>query len=262
MLKAARLARGLDIAKAASELHVGVSFVEAMEENRFEAFDAPVYAKGFLRKYAAVLGLEPAIIISCYEARSGGPQEPSHIPVTPAAPKARPRWSYRVRLPSRRAIMITLCFLVLLGGGYWYSGYRTDHAPDTAVAARPSDTAEDHAVMQRPATETQAQAAQAEHVVAAIPVAGETSQTPVAAAIPAAIDPAADGITILGVKDAWVEVRAPDGSRLFYDHVRAGELRNVRGEGPWRIYLSDTEAVEVRLGAQLVDVPASKKTGS
>ena len=71
-----------------------------------------------------------------------------------------------------------------------------------------------------------------------------------------------DEITIRGVKDAWVEVRGPDGSRLFYDHVRAGEMRAVRSAGPWRIYLSDADAVEVSLGAHIVDVPASNRAGS
>ena len=52
-LRATREALGWEVAKVASDLLVPVSVVEAMESNRFESFDAPVYAKGFLRKYAA-----------------------------------------------------------------------------------------------------------------------------------------------------------------------------------------------------------------
>jgi cytoskeleton protein RodZ len=147
----------------------------------------------------------------------------------------------------------------LLGAGYWYSGYRTEHARDAAVANRPAETA---GVTQAPIADTAEQSAAADKAVASIPVASEPVQANPSAVTPSAVATPADGITFLGVKDAWVEVRAPDGSRLFYDHVRAGELRNVRGEGPWRVYVSDTEAVEVRLGAHVVDVPASKRTGA
>ena len=262
MLREARLALGLDIQKAAADMHVGAVFLEAMEENRFEAFDAPVYAKGFLRKYATMLGLDPGIVISCYESRSGGPREPTLIPVTPAAPKTRARWLARLRWPSRRAMVLLLGFIVLLGGGYWYSGYRTEHARDVSTVARAVDVAEPTVAAPLVPADVPAQPAIAAHTVAAIPVTSDPTGPPPAAVLPTAVDPAADTITILGIKDAWVEVRASDGSRLFYDHVRAGELRSVRGQGPWGVYLSDTAAVEVRLGAHVVDVPASKRTGS
>jgi len=71
-----------------------------------------------------------------------------------------------------------------------------------------------------------------------------------------------DELSIRGVKDAWVEVRGVDGTRLFYDHVRGGEMRTVHGAGPWRMYLSDADGVEVSLGAHIVDVPASRRSGA
>ena len=38
--------------------------IEAIEANRFAALGAPVYAKGYLRKYAALLGLVAGVIVA------------------------------------------------------------------------------------------------------------------------------------------------------------------------------------------------------
>jgi cytoskeleton protein RodZ len=262
-LRAARNAKGLDIAKLAADLRVTPNVLEAMEANQFESFDAPVYAKGFLRKYAAVLELDPVLVIAAYEARSGGPAEPTHVPVTPAAPRIRIHLPWRRRLPSRRSLALVGAVAAALAGAYWYSGYRSASLR-SASAAPPApvrvETTADRIVS--PSVSTGAA-----NLSASIPVSGapETVDTgeSVGVSRPSVLsDARQDEITLRGVKDAWVEVRGPDGSRLFYDHVRAGEMREVRAPGPWRIYLSDADAVEVSLGAHIVDVPAAKRSGA
>jgi cytoskeleton protein RodZ len=264
MLRSARIEKGLDVTKLAADLRVSATVLEAMEINRFESFDAPVYAKGFLRKYAAMLGLDPVVVIAAYDARSGGPAEPTHVPVTPAAPRIRIHLPWRRRLPSGRSLVLVGAVLAALALAYWYTGYRSAslRAVSAATVVVPSPHDETRAV---PAEAT-SRPAVAPVLPASIPVSEpDTADTGVplsvtrTATLPEARE---DEITIRGVKDAWVEVRGPDGSRLFYDHVRAGEMRAVRAAGPWRIYLSDADAVEVSLGAHIVDVPASKRTGT
>ena len=72
--------RGHSVQQAAEDLHLDVWVIEALEANRFDALGAPVYAKGHLRKYAALLGLSPATVLERYEALSGTPVEPTPIP--------------------------------------------------------------------------------------------------------------------------------------------------------------------------------------
>jgi cytoskeleton protein RodZ len=252
LLREARATLGLDTAKAAADLRVTPELIEAMESNRFEAFDAPVYAKGFLRQYAALLALDPAAVVAAYESQTvGRPSEPTLVPVTPAAPLVRFRTARRIRWPSLRSVAWTLALVVLLAAGYWYSGYRS-------ASLRTSPP-----VAAVPVVKSEAPAAPAVSVETApmpdsIPLPGEANGPTTA---PARLPIVADAVTIRGIREAWVEIRDADGNRIFYDHVRAGEMHTARGVGPWRIYLSDVDGVEVSLGAHIVDVPATRRTG-
>ena len=99
MLRAERERRGYSVQQAAEELHLDAWVIEAIEANRFEALGAPVYARGHLRKYAALLGLSPATVIERYEALSDTPVEPTPVP---AAIRSACAWSSVVACRSCR----------------------------------------------------------------------------------------------------------------------------------------------------------------
>jgi cytoskeleton protein RodZ len=258
-LRAAREAQGWEVAKVAADLLVPTAIVEAMESNRFEAFDAPVYAKGFLRKYAALLGLDGVSIVADYDAGAAGrPADPSHVPVTPAAPRVRFRTSRRIRLPSLRSIGMLVAFVVVLAGGYWYSCYRSAAVRSARPAAVPS-VKQDAPTGNAERASVPAQASDSIPIAIPMDASGEASSRLPATGAHALT---ADSVTIRGIRESWVEVRGADGSRVFYEHVRAGEMYTAHGAGPWRIYLSDAGGVELSLGAHIVDVPASRQNGS
>jgi cytoskeleton protein RodZ len=52
----ARERQGLSIADAAASLRVDAAVIEALEGGRFFALGAPVFARGYLRHYAELLG--------------------------------------------------------------------------------------------------------------------------------------------------------------------------------------------------------------
>lgn len=56
-LRAARLSKGIDLAKIASELHLTSSVVEALEADNFEEVGARVFVRGYLRNYARFVDL-------------------------------------------------------------------------------------------------------------------------------------------------------------------------------------------------------------
>jgi cytoskeletal protein RodZ len=78
-LRAARDRQGLTLQKISEDLHLDVPMLEAMEENRFRALGAPVYARGHLRKYAGLLGLDVSGVLADYEAAHSGPVEPKLV---------------------------------------------------------------------------------------------------------------------------------------------------------------------------------------
>ncbi len=52
----ARERQGLSVADAAASLRVDAAVIEALEAGRFFALGAPVFARGYLRHYAELLG--------------------------------------------------------------------------------------------------------------------------------------------------------------------------------------------------------------
>jgi cytoskeleton protein RodZ len=59
-LKAERERRGLSAQKAADEMHLDRWVIDALEADDYKRIGPTVYAKGHLKKYAALLGLPAA----------------------------------------------------------------------------------------------------------------------------------------------------------------------------------------------------------
>lgn len=70
-LSSARVAQGLAIEDVSAELRIAAEALTALEEERFEALGAPVFAKGYLKQYGALLGLDVAELVADYERTSG-----------------------------------------------------------------------------------------------------------------------------------------------------------------------------------------------
>src|ERR1700722_10566942 len=73
-LKAERERRGLSAQKAADELHLDGWVVDALEAEDYERIGPSVYAKGHLKRYAALLGLPSDEILAGYESRVQAPK--------------------------------------------------------------------------------------------------------------------------------------------------------------------------------------------
>lgn len=71
-LRAARLARGEDLATVSRVLKIRKEHLEALEEDRAEALPGRTYAVGFIRAYAAYLGLDPVVFADRFKAEIAG----------------------------------------------------------------------------------------------------------------------------------------------------------------------------------------------
>jgi cytoskeletal protein RodZ len=67
VLQDARTGQGLDLTEAERVTKIRVKFLRAMEEDRWEALPAPVYARSFLASYARFLGLDDEPLVEEYE---------------------------------------------------------------------------------------------------------------------------------------------------------------------------------------------------
>lgn len=92
MLRRERERRGLSVQQAAEDLNLDRWILEAIEVDHFLALGAPVYARGHLRKYAALLGLSQDLIVDRYDSLSGTPTPPVVTTTTTAVmPQRRKR---------------------------------------------------------------------------------------------------------------------------------------------------------------------------
>ena len=279
-LRAAREAKGLGLGQVVEALRVELKLVEAMEANRFEAFDAPVYARGFLRKYAQYLGLSPEDMIAELDGLAQVPSAPTHVPLTTAAPKFRD-WS-RINF----AFGVVAAAVIVLGSFWWWHGRGAARDAPALPVAAPSGTASANEPTAQPAATAVADTAAnpappsvgeagdvspvapapARAPVDGSPGAPEPPATSVVAAAAALADtaPSADrASTHLDLDfrgDSWVEVYAPDNTRKVYGLLRSGDHRTVPGAGPWRVLLGKADHVRVTLnGQELVPGPEQRK---
>ena len=115
-LREARERRGLSLGEAARQLALKAEVLEALEECRFERLPEPALARGYLRRYALLLGLDPGPLLAL------SPSAPSPPPPAPPRP--------------RRALWPWLLALALLGG-LFYAGFLLWPRPPEKVVELP-----------------------------------------------------------------------------------------------------------------------------
>ena len=112
-LRGAREAKGLTIEAAAERLRLNAALVLAMEEDRLALLGAPVFARGHLRNYAALLGLPEDEVLAAFGI--GKIPEPSFLPAMNLRPKIRDhaRWAW--------PIAAVLLAIAVVAAFWWWS---------------------------------------------------------------------------------------------------------------------------------------------
>ena len=65
-LRRQREARGVSLREISDSTRISLRYLEALEEGRFDVLPAPVFAGGFLREYARVVGLDPDEVVNAF----------------------------------------------------------------------------------------------------------------------------------------------------------------------------------------------------
>ncbi|MGH2349629.1 MAG: helix-turn-helix domain-containing protein [bacterium] len=218
-LRNAREAKRITFDAAAQQTRIRVTYLQALEDEEFGKLPGPIYAKGFLRAYAAALGLDADELVAVYPEAFAVPHaslagRPAEIPIRPVAPPSRLR---RVMI---YGLVITFLVAVMLGY-IGYQGWRAFNAPPVVPSPNPSTASspfEDApmAAVPRPA-----------------PVAPQPLPPPPVAPAPASGTLA---VTVRASGTTWLRV-VIGGRRAFEGMLHAGDART------W-----SAPAVTVRLG--------------
>lgn len=116
-LFAARERLGISVAQAADSLRVDVAVIESLEAGRFFALGAPVFARGYLRQYAELLGEPMDDVTGRYRTLQESSTTPDITAVPYVAPAGRP--------PSRWPVVVVAVALVVGALVWWAMGVRS-----------------------------------------------------------------------------------------------------------------------------------------
>lgn len=143
-LRIARQAKGMGHGDVASQLHLSVAIVKALENDEHERLAGPVFVRGYIRNYARLLGLDDKQLLG--EARVQEPEERTRP--KPAGGGVRPelRSSHLgVKLVSWLIVLVLIGLLVT-----WWQGHQETDVADTETPTEdplPVASSEDGSLM-------------------------------------------------------------------------------------------------------------------
>jgi cytoskeleton protein RodZ len=115
-LRQAREARGLNVQDIAARLHLSASVVATIENGAFEQLPAATYARGYMRAYANLVGVNPDTLLAAYDQYATRPPELNPFASTPQ-PQVK-----ATDLPVRMVTYAVIAIVVgLLGAWLWQS---------------------------------------------------------------------------------------------------------------------------------------------
>lgn len=254
-LAEARREQQISVLEVAKELHLDEPKVRALERNDFDMLGAPVFAKGHLRKYAQLVGVnEDDVFADYYQMTRSEPLPPVVIS------KAK----IRQELSPGPWIAVIIVVLVA-AASYWWFVARTntpiasEATPEETVPAEQGadgansggngdidDTGQETLVL--------AAALPGEQPAAEVPVLVPDEDQP----LPEPVVQVADGESRLSLSfsgDCWTEVSDADGRQLFFDMGRNGRSVELTGKAPFAVLFGNVDNVDIRINGN--DYPVS-----
>ncbi len=116
-LREARLKQGLDLADCAAATRIRERYLVAIEDDRFESLPDPAYVNGFVRAYAAHLGVQvdgPERTLPSEGSLGLARPRTVHVPATRVTARGvgtrSPRWRWVVAVVLAGAAVVALLF--------------------------------------------------------------------------------------------------------------------------------------------------------
>ena len=283
VFRAAREKAGATRDQVADALHLDVSAIAAIEEGRFEALPMRPYARGYVRNYARLLGIDADDLVERFDAADVGRPEPAAT-VPRHAVARRSEMALRPIAVGYSAIVAVL--IAAVAAVLWTSWRLHDWqfpflsgAPDPVPAAppaaespvRPPDvspwprvepSASIDDASRRIADEAEADEAgpgDADIVDAppAEPPPPGSAFSPDASVADAAMSVGGLGeLTVVFDDESWLSVDDAAGRQLFGDLGEPGRTITVAGEKPFRILVGNAPAVRIEFEGETVDLGA------
>ena len=242
ILREAREAQNISLDDVALRLRLMHRQIEAMEADDFRSLGQPVFARGFVRNYARLLGLDPDELLA---RMSGAPAEPTLV-AQGEPPMAR-SW---LTSPWLIGGLLGLVVLVAIPVSVylWLNSDVNEPLPQSAET--PAVAAGVPALPVAPAEPLVAQIPEPQPAVDA---SDASSPAEPAADVPAA--PAGEGsIRIEFGEDAWVEIKDATGQMVHRQLNPAGSQAEVRGQPPFAVVIGNAAQARMTYNGRPIDL--------
>ncbi|NTZ87546.1 DUF4115 domain-containing protein [Burkholderia metallica] len=276
-----RETKGWSVDDVSARLKVAPQKLRALEAGDISHLPGVTFALGVVRSYAKMLGVDPEPFAQALRRERGVPEVDLSMPASSGTDLPRGRVSIPLGGSSRHhpwlwgtGIVIVAVVAVLMwhtGGDSSsllarFKGGDAEHASAASAAAAsssaeeaatngasaavanevPAPAAASAAPVQAIAPAVPAPAAPVATAAASQPVAATAAANTAAPAQPASVVVAAGQSTVeLKVKqDCWFSVRDKNGKELFSALVRAGETKQVAGDGPFKVTIGNKAGLD------------------
>ena len=244
-LAAERVRQGLSVGDVARQIRLAVKQVEAIESDDFGSLPGIAFVRGFIRNYAKMLQLDADLLLTSLPAGSLVHPRPlsapsQHIELSSGA---RKRWLIYATI----AVVLLVLASAAVYGIYEMLRGNSSRPPAKvqsfiqAPVSPPSDPA---ASLPLPPQSTMTDAAQ----TSLLPVA------PAAATSTASATPGRDGIRMVFIKDAWVEIEDGRGRKIFSQMNAAGTEKIIQGTPPFSLAIGNAAQVRITYNGKPVDL--------
>lgn len=245
-LRGAREAKGMSRDDAAMRLRLMQRQIEAMETDDFESLGQPVFARGFVRNYARLLGLTPESLLSRMQ---GAPAEPTAVSQSePALPRS---W-----LSSPWLILLLLALLVLVAvpvALYLWLNSEVDEGPASPVVASAPAREQAVEVPVPAAAQPESMAPAASDAPAASGPAAEAAAEAGETAAPET-EPAGSVLHLEFGGEAWTEIKDAGGRMLHRQLDAAGSSADVSGQPPFDVVIGNAAQVRLTYNGRPIDL--------
>ena len=236
-LKKLREERGFTLEDVAEETKLRERYLRALEQDRFEALPAEVYAKLFLKVYAQFLKIDRKELYSRYESQRT-PAQRKAVPTTPERKLLRARW-----LPLGGILVLVLVAVVFLST----SGEKGSR-PQSPVIQEETSTPP----VTGPASENEIRHPVTEGIREDVGTvaAGDTAE------MPADIAENRGGmlLEVLASDSSWLEVIA-DEDTLFYGFILKGQEEEFEATESFILTAGKPEEVRFFLNGDPLRLP-------
>jgi cytoskeletal protein RodZ len=231
-LRAAREDRGMSVPDVSRSINLRETVVRAIEADDFTLCGGDVYARGHLRAYARLVGLDAASLVRSYDDRTGAPPEGARMALLGdddvPLERGRPNWA----LLAGAALVVVVALL----GWQLVGELRGPARPTEPVAGTTTSpvTAPTDATSTPGPSGTPSSTAPPAGTPTSVPT------TPPTAAVPGQV-----AVTLKITGDSWVEVRDAKGRTVYSGLLARGDAKRFSDDAPLRLTLGNAGGVEL-----------------